>query len=232
MAQAQEAQEGKHVVAKPGARAKAEPKTENQARYFDAVRDSTITFATGPAGTGKTYIATSIGAVELMAGNFDRLIITRPAIEAGERIGFIPGNIDEKLSPYMAPITDNLNRCFGPAKVKVFKEKTIIEVIPVAFMRGRSLERCFIIVDEAQNTSISQMLMILTRLGAGSKMVVTGDPSQSDLPTRAPSGLDHAKTILRGIPGISWVELENKDIVRHPLVQAIVEAYERDRHVL
>jgi phosphate starvation-inducible PhoH-like protein len=227
MAQAQEAQEGKPVVAKAGARAHFEPKTENQSTYVDAVRDNTITFCIGPAGCGKTYIATSLGAQALMNGNYERLVITRPAIEAGERIGFIPGGIDEKLHPYMMPVIDNLNRCFGPAKVKVFKEKSIIEIAPVAFLRGRSLEHCFIVADEAQNLTIAQMRMLLTRLGAGSKLVVNGDVTQSDLPRNVPSGLLHAKDILQGIPGIAWVELGNHDIVRHPLVQAIVEAYEK-----
>jgi len=227
-AQKQQAQQDEPRQLKSGRGIHFEPKTDNQARYIEAVKNNTITFVTGVAGTGKTFLATSIGAAALMNGEFDRLIITRPAIEAGERIGFIPGGIDEKLNPYMMPVLDNLNRCLGQDRVKKLKEKGIIEIAPIAFLRGRSFERCFIVADEAQNTNILQMKMLLTRLGEGSKMVVNGDITQSDLPIRTMSGLDHARTIIFGIPNITWIELTNDDIVRHPLVKAIVEAYEKD----
>lgn len=203
------------------------PKTGGQQRYAEAVFRNDLTFCVGPAGTGKTYLAVAIAASLLKAGRVKRLVLARPAVEAGERLGFLPGDLQAKVNPYLRPLFDALHDMMDFEQVKRFMVNDVIEVIPLAFMRGRTLNEAVIILDEAQNTTPSQMLMFLTRLGHDSKMIVTGDPSQVDLPEDQASGLVDAMEKLRGIKGIGMVELERGDIVRHRLVQNIVNAYER-----
>jgi phosphate starvation-inducible protein PhoH and related proteins len=202
------------------------PKTAGQKRYLDAVQEHDLTFCVGPAGTGKTYLAVAAAAAMLKSGQAKRLVLARPAVEAGERLGFLPGDLQAKVNPYLRPLFDALNDMMDFEQVKRFMVSDIIEVIPLAFMRGRTLNEAVIILDEAQNTTVSQMLMFLTRLGHDSKMIVTGDPSQVDLAGNVASGLLDAMQRLAGIKGISIVELERADIVRHKLVQNIVDAYE------
>jgi phosphate starvation-inducible protein PhoH and related proteins len=202
------------------------PKTEGQKRYLEAIFKHDLTFCTGPAGTGKTYLAVAAAASVLKHGGAKRLVLARPAIEAGERLGFLPGDLQAKVNPYLQPLFDALHDMMEFEQVKRFMVNNVIEVIPLAFMRGRTLNESVVILDEAQNTTPAQMLMFLTRLGRESKMVVTGDPSQVDLPRGAASGLSDAMRKLRGIKGIAQVELERGDIVRHRLVQNIVNAYE------
>jgi phosphate starvation-inducible PhoH-like protein len=204
--------------------------TPGQRRYLDALRDDRfgLVFGIGPAGTGKTFLAVAAGAAELKSGKRERLIVARPAVEAGEKLGFLPGALEEKVDPYMLPIWDALNECLGAQEVDRRRERREIEVAPLAFMRGRTLKNAFVIIDEAQNATVAQMKMVLTRLGRGSRMIVTGDPSQSDLPDRTPSGLAHAVGILRSVPGVSMQEMSGEDIVRHDLVARIIEAYDRD----
>ena len=202
-------------------------KTEGQQRYIDAMLSNDMTFCIGPAGTGKTYLAVAAGASLLKHGQVKRIVLARPAVEAGERLGFLPGDLQAKVNPYLRPLFDALHDMINFEQVKRFMLNDVIEVIPLAFMRGRTLNDCAIILDEAQNTTAAQMLMFLTRLGHDSKMIVTGDVSQVDLPPDVPSGLADAMQKLRGIRGIGMVELERSDIVRHRLVQNIVNAYER-----
>lgn len=204
------------------------PKTEGQKVYIDAIFDNDLTFCVGPAGTGKTYLAVAAAASLLKHGQIKRLVLARPAVEAGERLGFLPGDLQAKVNPYLRPLFDALNDMMDFEQVKRFMVNDIIEVIPLAFMRGRTLNDSAIILDEAQNTTPSQMLMFLTRLGHDSKMIVTGDPTQVDLPDRVESGLIDAMERLKGIKGIGRVELGRSDIVRHRLVQNIVNAYERE----
>jgi phosphate starvation-inducible PhoH-like protein len=203
------------------------PKTPGQKRYMEAVTQSDLTFCIGPAGTGKTYLAVATAAHLLKHGLVRRIVLARPAVEAGERLGFLPGDLQAKVNPYLRPLFDALNDMMDFEQVRRFMTQDIIEVIPLAFMRGRTLNESVIILDEAQNTTPSQMLMFLTRLGHNSKMIVTGDTSQVDLPEDQPSGLVDAVEKLKGIKGIGIVELEREDIVRHRLVQNIVNAYER-----
>jgi len=203
------------------------PKTMGQKRYVDALRKSMITFGVGPAGTGKTYLAIAMAVDSFKNQEVDRIILTRPAIEAGEKLGFLPGDLQSKIDPYLRPLYDALYQILGPEAFQHNLEKGCIEVAPLAYMRGRTLDNAYIILDEAQNTTPSQMKMFLTRIGFNSKCVVTGDRTQKDLPADTQSGLDLALRILRGIDEISIVELTNRDVVRHPLVQKIVEAYER-----
>ena len=203
------------------------PKTAGQKRYMEAVSHSDLTFCIGPAGTGKTYLAVATAAHLLKHGLVRRIVLARPAVEAGERLGFLPGDLQAKVNPYLRPLFDALNDMMDFEQVRRFMTQDIIEVIPLAFMRGRTLNESVIILDEAQNTTPSQMLMFLTRLGHNSKMIVTGDTSQVDLPEEQPSGLVDAVAKLKGIKGIGIVELEREDIVRHRLVQNIVNAYER-----
>jgi phosphate starvation-inducible PhoH-like protein len=203
------------------------PKTEGQKAYLDAILKNDLTFCVGPAGTGKTYLAVAAAASMLKHGSAKRLVLARPAVEAGERLGFLPGDLQAKVNPYLRPLFDALHDMMDFEQVKRFMVNDVIEVIPLAFMRGRTLNDSVIILDEAQNTTVSQMLMFLTRLGHDSKMIVTGDPSQLDLPEDTPSGLVDALDKLRGIKGIGLVELQRGDIVRHRLVQNIVNAYER-----
>ena len=204
------------------------PKTEGQRRYVEAVLNNDLTFCIGPAGTGKTYLAVAIAASMLKRGQARRIVLARPAVEAGERLGFLPGDLQAKVNPYLRPLFDALHDMMDFEQVKRFMVNDVIEVIPLAFMRGRTLNDSVIILDEAQNTTASQMLMFLTRLGHDSKMIVTGDATQIDLPENTRSGLVDATEKLRGIKGIGLVELERGDIVRHRLVQNIVNAYERN----
>jgi phosphate starvation-inducible PhoH-like protein len=204
--------------------------TPGQRSYLDKLRQDELglIFGVGPAGTGKTYLAVAVGAAELKAGKRERLIVARPAVEAGEKLGFLPGALEEKVDPYMLPIWDALNECLGAQEVDRRKERREIEVAPLAFMRGRTLKNAFVIVDEAQNATIAQMKMVLTRLGRGSRMVVTGDPSQTDLPSGTKSGLPHAMSILDDVQGVAIEKLTRADVVRHELVGRIIDAYDRD----
>ena len=204
--------------------------TPGQRAYLEKLQrdDHGLIFGVGPAGTGKTYLAVAVGAAELKAGKRERLIVARPAVEAGEKLGFLPGALEEKVDPYMLPIWDALNECLGAQEVDRRKERREIEVAPLAFMRGRTLKNAFVIIDEAQNATVPQMKMVLTRLGRASRMVVTGDPSQTDLPNGVRSGLGHAMSILKGVKGVAIEELTRADVVRHELVGRIIEAYDND----
>jgi phosphate starvation-inducible PhoH-like protein len=205
------------------------PKTAGQKAYVDAVRTHTVTFGIGPAGTGKSYLAVALAVQALQAKQVHRIILTRPAVEAGERLGFLPGDILAKVDPYLRPLYDALYDMLEPEGVSRLMERGTIEVAPLAFMRGRTLNDSFIILDEAQNTTPEQMKMFLTRLGFGSKIVVTGDVTQIDLPEgRGRSGLLAVRDILDGIGDLAFVELDARDVVRHRIVQDIVNAYERD----
>ena len=203
------------------------PKTRNQKAYTDAIRQGTITFGIGPAGTGKTYLAVALAVDALNRGEVSRIILTRPAVEAGESLGFLPGDMMAKVDPYFRPLYDALYEMMDPAKFRSHMERGVIEIAPLAFMRGRTLNDAFVILDEAQNTTPQQMKMFLTRLGFGSKMVITGDVTQVDLPKGRRSGLEDARRILEGVEGVSFVSLERSDIVRSDLVMRIVNAYER-----
>jgi len=202
-------------------------KTINQQRYLEAIERNDLVFGIGPAGTGKTYLAVAMGVSALLGKKVSRIILTRPAVEAGERLGFLPGTLQEKVDPYLRPLYDALYDMLEIEKVEKFLERNIIEVAPIAFMRGRTLNDSFIIVDEAQNSTPEQMKMVLTRHGFNSKMVVNGDVTQIDLPAGKRSGLVHAEEVLRGVAGISFINFDERDVVRHPLVQRIVRAYER-----
>ncbi len=205
------------------------PKTSGQKRYVDAVRDHTITFGIGPAGTGKSYLAVALAVQALQAKDVHRIILTRPAVEAGERLGFLPGDMLAKVDPYLRPLYDALYDMLEPDSVARLMERGVIEVAPLAYMRGRTLNDSFIILDEAQNTTAEQMKMFLTRLGFGSKVVVTGDVTQIDLPDgRSRSGLLAVRDVLDGIDGLAFVELGSRDVVRHRIVQDIVDAYEKN----
>jgi len=204
------------------------PKTKGQARYMEAMGSHPLSFGLGPAGTGKTFLAVAHGAGMLLRGEVDRLIVTRPAVEAGEKLGFLPGDLNEKVDPYMAPVWEALTDIMGADQLRRRREKLEIEVAPIAFMRGRTLAPAFVIVDEAQNCSRLQMKMVLTRLGEGSRMVVTGDPTQVDLLNPRDSGLAHAVSILEGVEGVSVSRFTTADVVRHPLVERIVKAYDAD----
>jgi len=201
------------------------PKTVNQKRYVDSIRENTITFGIGPAGTGKTFLAVALAAAALSRREVNRIILTRPAVEAGERLGFLPGDLMAKIDPYLRPLFDALHDMLDAEKVSTYLERGQIEVAPLAFMRGRTLNDSFIILDEAQNTTPEQMKMILTRLGFNSRMVVTGDVTQIDLPKNEGSGLVVVGDILKEIEGIEFVRFGGEDVVRHRLVQRIVEAY-------
>jgi phosphate starvation-inducible protein PhoH and related proteins len=205
------------------------PKTDGQRKYVDAILKNDLTFCVGPAGTGKTYLAVAAAAHFLKHGQAKRIVLARPAVEAGERLGFLPGDLQAKVNPYLRPLFDALHDMMDFEQVKRFMVNDVIEVIPLAFMRGRTLNDSVIILDEAQNTTAAQMLMFLTRLGHDSKMIVTGDVTQIDLPENVQSGLVDAMIKLKGIKGIGMIELERGDIVRHRLVQNIVNAYERER---
>ncbi|MGH9612692.1 MAG: PhoH family protein, partial [Bryobacteraceae bacterium] len=203
------------------------PKTVNQRRYVDAIERNDLTFGIGPAGTGKTYLAVAMGVSALLSKRVSRIILTRPAVEAGERLGFLPGTVQEKVDPYLRPLYDALYDMLESDKVEKLLERSVIEIAPIAFMRGRTLNDSFIILDEAQNSTPEQMKMVLTRQGFNSKMVVNGDLTQIDLPSGKRSGLQDAADVLRGVEGISFVWFDDRDVVRHSLVQRIVKAYER-----
>ncbi|MDR1735225.1 MAG: PhoH family protein [Oscillospiraceae bacterium] len=204
------------------------PKTLGQKKYIEAMRKNTITIGVGPAGTGKTYLAVAMAVKAFRAKEINRIILTRPAVEAGEKLGFLPGDLQQKVDPYLRPLYDALFDMLGAESYKTQLERGAIEVAPLAYMRGRTLDDSFIILDEAQNTSREQMKMILTRLGANSRMVVNGDITQIDLPDGKPSGLVHAVRILKGIEDIGIVRFTDKDVVRHKLVMEIIRAYERE----
>ena len=217
------------AVALPvGRRGAIAPKTAAQARYLEMLSRCELSFGVGPAGTGKTFLAAAYGASLLRRGQVDRLVITRPAVEAGEKLGFLPGDLNEKVDPYLAPIWEALNDILGPDDVRRRRDKGEIEAAPIAFMRGRTLAHAFIIVAEAQNTSRLQMKMVLTRLGEGARMVVTGDPSQIDLLNPRDSGLGHALRILDGVEGVGMLKFQASDVVRHAMVERIVRAYDAD----
>jgi len=202
-----------------------QPRTVNQKRYVDAIRSTTMTFGCGPAGTGKTYLAMALAVAALESRQVSRIVLTRPAVEAGERLGFLPGDLMAKVDPYLRPLFDALYDMMDGERVTAMLERGVVEVAPLAFMRGRTLNDAFIILDEAQNTTREQMRMFLTRLGFGSRAVITGDPTQIDLPRDQMSGLNEARQVLVGVPGIEIIEFERADVVRHKLVQSIVEAY-------
>ncbi len=202
-------------------------KTMGQRRYLDAIRDNTLVFSVGPAGTGKTYLAMACAVEALHGGSVSRIILTRPAVEAGERLGFLPGDLAAKVDPYLRPLYDALYEMMGPDETQRLVERGTIEIAPLAYMRGRTLNDAFVVLDEAQNTSPEQMKMFLTRLGFNSKMVITGDITQIDLPEGRGSGLRVAARVLEDISGVAFVELTSRDVVRHRIVAAIVEAYRR-----
>jgi phosphate starvation-inducible PhoH-like protein len=203
------------------------PRSINQKQYLEAMREQDLVFAIGPAGTGKTYLAVAVAAAALLEKRVRRLVLTRPAVEAGEKLGFLPGDLVEKVNPYLRPLYDALYDIIGFDRVGRMIERSIIEIAPLAFMRGRTLNDSFIILDEAQNTTPEQMKMFVTRIGFGSKAVVTGDITQIDLPVGRGSGLVHARGVMSGVEGIAFVNFTEKDVVRHPLVQRIVSAYDR-----
>jgi phosphate starvation-inducible protein PhoH and related proteins len=201
-------------------------KTFKQRQYIQAIRTHDMTFCSGPAGTGKTFLAAVVAVQALMANQYERIVLTRPAVEAGEKLGFLPGDLQQKIDPYLRPLYDALHEMMDADKIPNLMERGIIEVAPLAYMRGRTLNNAFVILDEAQNTTPSQMKMVLTRLGFRSRMVITGDTTQTDLPSYQQSGLAAAKRILKNVDGIAFCELTKADVVRHALVQRIVAAYE------
>jgi phosphate starvation-inducible PhoH-like protein len=205
------------------------PKTIGQKRYFDAIRDHDVTFGVGPAGTGKTYLAVAMALAALREGHVSRIILTRPAVEAGEALGFLPGDLYEKILPYLRPLHDALHDMLPAEEIQKSTERGVIEIAPLAYMRGRTLNHAFVILDEAQNSTTEQMFMFLTRLGLNSKAVITGDETQIDLPPQKRSGLLEAHRALKHIEGIAIVEFTRRDVVRHPLVQRIIAAYEEHR---
>ena len=204
------------------------PKTLNQKRYLQCIDQNTITFGIGPAGTGKTYLAMAMGLRELLTDAVERIILTRPAVEAGEALGFLPGELQEKMLPYLTPLYDAMNDMMGKEIIVKLVERGTIEIAPLAYMRGRTLSNAFVILDEAQNSTHEQMMMFLTRLGDGSRMVVTGDITQIDLPLSKQSGLKEASRILKNIKGLQMFHFNSQDVVRHPLVQNIIDAYTRE----
>lgn len=216
---------GEQVLARSQAGTLLRPRTLRQKKYVDAMERHDLTFALGPAGTGKTFLATVLAVRMLTERKVERLILTRPAVEAGERLGFLPGDLQQKVDPYLRPLYDALHSLLGQEKTATLLEKGVIEVAPLAYMRGRTLSDAFVILDEAQNTTPAQMRMVLTRLGERSRMVVTGDVTQMDLPSGQLSGLVEASDVLDGVEGIAVCRLTAADVVRHPLVQKVVEAY-------
>ncbi|WP_315788331.1 PhoH family protein [Fischerella sp. JS2] len=217
----------KDVLAKTRRGEEVRAKTFRQKQYIQALHKHDMIFCTGPAGTGKTFLAVVVAVQALLANQYEKLILTRPAVEAGEKLGFLPGDLQQKVNPYLRPLYDAINEFIDPEKVPSLMERGVIEVAPLAYMRGRTLNNAFVIVDEAQNTTTSQMKMVLTRLGFNSRMVVTGDITQVDLPLHQESGLTMAIKILRHVEGIAFCEFSQKDVVRHALVQRIVNAYEQ-----
>ena len=206
---------------------KIRPRGKNQKGYIDAILSHDVNFGIGPAGTGKTWLAVACAVDALRRDKVERIVLVRPAVEAGERLGFLPGDLAQKIDPYLRPLYDALYEMLGYDKVSKLLERQVIEIAPLAYMRGRTLNHSFIILDESQNTTREQMKMFLTRLGFGSTAVITGDPSQIDLPRKSDSGLTHAVTVLKSVKGISMTRFDYKDVVRHPLVGRIVDAYEK-----
>ncbi|MBM4398290.1 MAG: PhoH family protein, partial [Deltaproteobacteria bacterium] len=220
--------EGISIQGIQGPAGRVSPKSPAQRAYVSAMQRHDMVFAIGPAGTGKTYLAMATAVSALLAKQVKRIVLTRPAVEAGERLGFLPGDLVEKVNPYLRPLYDALYDLLDVDRGSKLIERGQIEIAPLAFMRGRTLSGSFVILDEAQNCTIEQMKMFLTRIGYGSKAVVTGDVTQTDLPPDRPSGLEHARRILDGVPGISFCEFDERDVMRHPLVQEIIKAYGRD----
>lgn len=212
-----------------GSKPAVTPRTRNQLNYIQSLDSSEVVFGIGPAGTGKTFLAMAFALDLLKSRQIDKIILTRPAVEAGEALGFLPGALEEKVLPYLRPLYDAMNELLDAAEALKFAEKNLIEIAPLAYMRGRTLNRACVILDEAQNSSREQMFMFLTRLGESSKCIVTGDPSQIDLRPRNKSGLLEAMKLLRGVEGISFTEFEGHDVVRHPVVARIIEAYDKGR---
>ena len=204
-------------------------RTEGQAAYLKALKDNELVFALGPAGTGKTFLAVAVAVGALRSGSIKKIVLVRPAVEAGEHLGFLPGDLEAKINPYLRPLLDALNDLMDFEQVRRYMTSDLIEIAPLAYMRGRTLNDAMIILDEGQNATISQMKMFLTRMGSNARIVVTGDPSQNDLPPGIPSGLNDAVERIRGIKSVGVITLTKADIVRHPLVQAIVEAYEKPK---
>ena len=213
----------------PGSTKKIYPKTKNQAKLIQSFRKNDMVFATGPAGSGKTFLAVAESLRLLLSHKISSIILVRPIVEAGESLGFLPGDMQDKINPYLRPLYDSMSACIPSEMVKKFQENGIIEVAPLAYMRGRTLNNAAVILDEAQNTTCEQMKMFLTRTGENSKVFITGDVTQIDLPKRIPSGLVQALEILKNIEEISMVELDGEDVVRSPLVKKIVQAYENDK---
>ena len=214
----------------PGRAGRIIPKTAGQEEYLRAIKNSELVFCIGPAGTGKTFLAVASAVAALNDGEVERIIISRPAVEAGERLGFLPGDLQQKIDPYLKPVYDALNDTLSPARVRRSLDNRIIEVAPLAYMRGRTLNNAFVILDEAQNTTITQLKMFLTRLGYSSRAIITGDITQIDLKPPSSSGLVTIKNILSGIEGIEFTHLDQTDVVRHPLVQSIISAFEQDEN--
>ncbi len=206
------------------------PKTFNQKKYIESIENNTLVFGIGPAGTGKTYLAVLMAIKQLKLNKVKRIILTRPAVEAGEKLGFLPGDLKEKVDPYLRPLYDAMYDVLGAKESIELLEKQIIEIAPLAYMRGRTLDNAFVILDEAQNTTVNQIKMFLTRLGFGSKMIVNGDITQIDLPSYQSSGLVKAKEILDNIHSVGMIHFDKTDVVRHPLVQTIIERFENDQH--
>ena len=202
------------------------PRNLGQRRFLELILKNDLVFGIGPAGTGKTFLAMIAALHSLLAGKIQRIVLARPAVEAGEALGFLPGDLEEKLLPYLRPLYDAMDEVLGPVEARKLVETGVVEIAPLAYMRGRTLGKCFALLDEAQNTTRSQMMMFLTRLGEGSKMVVTGDLTQIDLPPREESGLIEARRLLRKVPGLYFHEFDHDDVVRHPLVSAIISAYQ------
>ena len=222
---------GKYAVAIPGSSRKIYPKTKNQAELVKAFRKNDLVFAEGPAGSGKTFLAVAEALRLVLSKKVSSVILTRPVVEAGENLGFLPGDLDDKINPYLRPLYDSINACLPREIVHKLTENGIIETAPLAYMRGRTLNNCAVILDEAQNTTFEQMKMFLTRMGENSKVFVTGDTSQVDLPKKTQSGLSSALRILKDVDGISIVHLSGVDVVRSPLVRKIVAAYEREEKI-
>ncbi|MBL6976402.1 MAG: PhoH family protein [Deltaproteobacteria bacterium] len=219
-----------HGLRLPSAAGRVVPKSPHQKSYMAAMKDHEIVIAIGPAGTGKTYLAMATAVAALLKKRYKRIVLTRPAVEAGERLGFLPGDLADKVNPYLRPMYDALYHLLDVDRGNRLIDNGVIEIAPLAFMRGRTLNDAFVILDEAQNCSIDQMLMFLTRLGYNSRAVVTGDITQTDLPPGRPSGLEHARSILGSIPGIAFCHLDDRDVMRQPVVSRIIRAYQEDRN--
>ena len=220
---------GEFAISIPGSTRKVYPKTKDQARLVEAFRKNDLVFATGPAGSGKTFLAIAESLRLLLSHKINSIILTRPIVEAGESLGFLPGDLQDKINPYLRPLYDSMNACISSEVVKKMQDNGIIEIAPLAYMRGRTLNNAAVILDEAQNTTREQMKMFLTRMGENSKVFITGDTTQIDLPKRVPSGLVQALEILKNIEEISIIEMDGSDVVRSPLVRKIVQAYENDK---